>query len=419
MAAAVGGLPAAADLRHVCPSLLTVVVTTSPIVSHPSTLMLDTLLASFRLGASALARCSKIIVCDGYNQPDEASGGGGGGAEKKKKRNPRYRRRKNISEREAANYEAFVRKLRRENGGNDDNDNDARKDKDEDDEDDEEQRIGSRAARIRRRAAPHTKILSFGKGERLGFALALKEALALVETEFVMVVQHDWAFLRPFPLERVLRVMQTHPEVKYVGLPSTSSLTYAETASVRDPGLRSHMTSQEARFGLPLYPLLFWFDKTHVARTKHYRMFVFGQYPAVLPSEAKHGRVCCSGGGNLNGSIIINNNADGVQMQRARFKRGDFIEDTLGHRELADIRAHGFLAHAKYGTFLYDDGSGEVIAHLDGRRFLTPAQRERQGIPRHVLQSGTAYVRVKLKAKAMEEEQEEEEEEEEEERKEV
>ena len=153
--------------------------------------MLDTLLATFRLGATSLARCPQIIVCDGYSEP-EAPGGAA------KKRNPKYRRRKNISEREAANYDAFVQKLRQESTG------DTRTSVAAEDEDDEELRVGSRADRIRRRTAARTKILSFGKGERLGFALALNEALALVDTEFVMVVQHDWAFLRAFPTKRQL-----------------------------------------------------------------------------------------------------------------------------------------------------------------------------------------------------------------------
>ena len=97
--------------------------------------------------------------------------------------------------------------------------------------------------------------------------------------------------------------------------------------------------------GASLIPLLFWFDKTHVCRTEHYRNFLF---------------------------------------RRAYFLRdGDFIEDTFGHRELDDIKGNGIGAHAKYGTFLYERDDGlELLAHLDGRRFLTPDQRETRGMPR-------------------------------------
>ena len=391
--ATAGSLPAALvsvrhPLSHCASSLLTVIITTSPVVSNPSTLMLDTLLASFKLvttgraqhnrgtarACGSLEDCARVIVCDGYTQPEGERRIMGHG-----KRNPRYRRRKNISEAEAANYDAFVAMLLMESIGigvhgedsmvinGDDND---------------EEYLGSRAERIRRRSGKNVKILPCRKGERLGFALALREALALVETEFVMVVQHDWAFLRDFPLDRVLNVMQKYPEeIKYVGLPSSSSINYLETASVRDPDLRSSMTSQEARFGLPLYPLLFWFDKTHICRTEHYRTFVFGQHHQFDADQRLSGE-----------SAVI-------------FKRGDFIEDTLGHRQLADIRAHGFSAHAKYGTFLFDDGGGEIISHLDGRRFLTPSQRERKGWQRHVVRSAPAYVREVLKAKVLQQEE--------------
>ena len=224
--------------------------------------------------------------------------------------------------------------------------------------------------------------------------MALHEALRFVETKFVLVVQHDWAFLRSFPIESVLRVMQTHPEVKYVGLPSSSSLSYVETASVRDPELRSSMVSLEEKYGMPLYPLLFWFDKTHICRTDHYRAFVFGRHPRrheeASPEEPGAPIDSSEGGDGEAGRA-----PSGIQ-----FRRGEFIEDTLGHRQLADIRAHGFSAHAKYGTFLYDDGAGEVISHLDGRRFLTPSQRERQGMPRNVVRSAPAYVREALRVKS-------------------
>ena len=83
------------------------------------------------------------------------------------------------------------------------------------------------------------------------------------------------------------------------------------------------------------HSVVVWFDKTHVCRTEHYRNFLF---------------------------------------RRAYFLRdGDFIEDTFGHRELGDIKANGLGAHAKYGTFLYErDDELELLAHMDGRRFLTP-----------------------------------------------
>ena len=84
-----------------------------------------------------------------------------------------------------------------------------------------------------------------------------------------------------------------------------------------------------ARADMSLLPLLFFFDSTHVARTSWYREFVFG---------------------------------DHVTSRGAfRLRRGEFIEDKLGQAELNDIKQHGMAAHAKYGTFLLDDGGGAVL----------------------------------------------------------
>ena len=63
--------------------------------------------------------------------------------------------------------------------------------------------------------------------ERNGFGFAVKNALPLVETEFVMVVQHDRNFERSFDLAGVLDVFDEHKDVMYMGLP-TSSVTPGE-----------------------------------------------------------------------------------------------------------------------------------------------------------------------------------------------
>ena len=171
-----------------------------------------------------------------------------------------------------------------------------------------------------------------------------------------MVIQHDWAFLRTIPLVQILNVMQKFPDiVKYVGFPSTTSLTYTETTITKiGSEIRSEMGSREATLKLPLYPLLMWFDKTHICRTDHYRSFVFEQH---------------------------------------EFKLGYFIEDTVFGMFTDVIRQNGMSAHEKYGTFLYNDGKGEIISHLHGRRFLTQEQRVECGMPRVAVRCGNGYVR--------------------------
>merc|ERR1719401_1853339 len=52
---------------------VTIVITTSPIPSHPSPALLRALFASFRERLPGLERCPRVLVCDGYRR---ASGGG-------------------------------------------------------------------------------------------------------------------------------------------------------------------------------------------------------------------------------------------------------------------------------------------------------------------------------------------------------
>ena len=73
-------------------------------------------------------------------------------------------------------------------------------------------------------------------------------------------------------------------------------------------------------------------------------------------------------------------------MPRCVVQLGDFVEDTVGHQLLSAVKEHGFAAHAAYGTYLWDDGRQEVhVRHIDGRKYLSEAQREELGYRQHGL----------------------------------
>ena len=73
-------------------------------------------------------------------------------------------------------------------------------------------------------------------------------------------------------------------------------------------------------------------------------------------------------------------------MPRCVVQLGDFVEDTVGHQLLSAVKEHGFAAHAAYGTYLWDDGQQEVhVRHIDGRKYLSEAQREELGYRQHGL----------------------------------
>lgn len=149
---------------------------------------------------------------------------------------------------------------------------------------------------------------------RVGFSHAVKAALYNhVHTEYVIVIQHDLAFVRRVYLGPLLHVLETFPDdVKYITLPGKKHL-----------GVQHHILSKykvrvqpTRRFGVGLVPVIYWYDKTHICRSEFYRDFVYG------------------GGSGV--SIPI----------------GQFTEHVLGAAERADISANGMAcAHGKYGTY--------------------------------------------------------------------
>lgn len=62
---------------------------------------------------------------------------------------------------------------------------------------------------------------------------------------------------------------------------------------------------------------------------------------------------------------------------RGLIKRGAFIEDRIGTLMLSELRAQGRGAHARWGTWLVDDGlQVPMVRHLDGRGLLLPGEKE-------------------------------------------
>ncbi|KAI1080122.1 hypothetical protein F5B20DRAFT_540868 [Whalleya microplaca] len=178
--------------------------------------------------------------------------------------------------------------------------------------------------------------------KRLGFGLAVRSALRMTGTPFVWVQQHDWPLIADIPLGPMLDIMkvfesdETTP-VKYICLPSVRMLSYAVSAHVLEfPHLRSLTTSLKRDFyiephrgaSIPLTPLFFWHDKPHLASTRHYLSRVF--------------------------------------PTRLAMSRGAFIEDTIGQRARDQMKQGDW---AKWASWLYypDEGKQLCLRHLQGR----------------------------------------------------
>ena len=415
---------AAADLTA---ADLTVVVTTSAVRSNPSTAMLASTLESLNL-VPLLRAAPKLLVCDGccvVDKPQHKAG--------------------RVTAEEKLRYYELVRRVREAAESAD--------------------------------PGPFSGLSVLELQTRVGFGFAVRRALAEVRTRFVMVVQHDQQIVRQFDLVGVLRAMLTHPDtVKYVGLCSESTQHYAKVVRCRY-GMSLERT--RAYGGMPLLPLIFWFDKPHVAFTQHYRDVVFG---SLNPFRRRELRVERLGDGKQPGddglqhgdgkqpgddglqpgdgerigdgkseetpdgatamkvreaadevdasqveptSSLVEADVDGVAIEALQVepthieavgtsvrqggdrrsgdtrastpasapggivRLGNFIEDTFGRAQLADIVAHGLAAHAKYGTWQLDVGVGEGeqgvaqihVMHVHGRRFWTQEQRAACGWP--------------------------------------
>ncbi|KAL8377676.1 hypothetical protein RB595_008392 [Gaeumannomyces hyphopodioides] len=227
--------------------------------------------------------------------------------------------------------------------------------------------------------------------DRLGFGLAVRTGLRLAETKYVWVHQHDWTLVTKIPIAGMLDIMMASgdspadevskpfgspeeaaadsdeascaPPIKYICLPSGRLLSYAVQAHVtRYPALLRTTGQLKQSFApsgsttptssgsespllpisssIPLTPLFFWHDKPHIAETAHYLARVF-------PTRLAMGR-------------------------------GDFIEDTVGHRARNQMKDG---AWAKWACWLYypDNGKRLCLRHLQGRHWLgAAAEQERK-----------------------------------------
>ncbi|KAI8631683.1 hypothetical protein F5Y19DRAFT_401982 [Xylariaceae sp. FL1651] len=320
-----------AQVRAATPTigLLTLIITTSPTPSAPSTELISEILRSFKLYCPDLLSCRIIVVFDTYDRIG-----------------PRMRLKKGQITPEGARAvelykihvkELILRQCYPEEG--------------------ETSHVLTQGHGEAEYGSPHSannhvtlstsqtrdkRVTFIEPLERLGFGIAVRSALRMTETPYVWVQQHDWPLVRDIPLRSLLEVMQASEEdssapIKYVCLPSIRMLSYAVSAHVvQFPTLRE-LTAKLKRDFFPvswpevtihLTPVFFWHDKPHIASTAHYLARVF--------------------------------------PTRLAMARGDFIEDTIGQRARAQMKEGVW---AKWACWLYypEDGKEVCLRHLHGR----------------------------------------------------
>ncbi|KAF3054839.1 putative feruloyl esterase-like protein [Daldinia childiae] len=306
-------------------NLLTVIITTSPTPSAPSTELISAILSSFRSYCTTLLFCRVIVVFDTYDRIASHA----------------RLKKGQVTPEGAKTFDLYKQEVRELILG-------------EFVHDDKERRLdyGQGKAEfgysgVETNFVPfsiaHTvdkRVIFIEPSKRLGFGLAIRSALRLTETPFAWVQQHDWPLISDVPIEPLLDVMWATEDdesapVKYVCLPSIRLLSYADSAHVaRFPELKGLTSSLKRDFitksgvNVPLTPMFFWHDKPHLVSTQHYLSRIF--------------------------------------PTRLSIPRGAFIEDTVGQRARNQMKQGDWI---KWATWLYypEDGQRLCLRHLQGR----------------------------------------------------
>lgn len=287
--------------------MLTVLITSSPAHTHPSTSLLDHVLDSFQ-EIPSLVECRKIIICDGYKIDTKA----------------RYKKGR-VTQEHADSYEQYKRNLKKHISDNNP-------------------------------IYKNVEILELPV--RVGFGFALKEALPIVTTKYLMIVQHDRSFIKSFDLQQILESMEINPQMRCVLLPLASTYNYRKRMDTKF-GKKDILNNLEIVHNNHTFlPLCQFYDSTHIAHMDFYKDFIIGQ--KMIPKNG-------------------------------------FIEDRLGQLQVKDIRENGMDVHGKYGTYLYGDGFEYLVQHLDGRDGLTENQftwqRDDKGLYRRIIHNVPFHTR--------------------------
>ena len=188
--------------------LLTIIVTTSPIRSNPSTQMLEHTFDTFTFAGEEFAfECNKVIICDGCRVLEEVQGNNN---KTDASAPPKIRiyangrqnlRNGGATMGQSKNYQQFKEALRKlcDDANNSENST--------------------------RSPFRNTRVVELE--ERHGYGFALRHALRhCVDTPYVCVIQHDRNFMRLTPMREVVKAIVCDPRIKYVGMSMKSNLMY-------------------------------------------------------------------------------------------------------------------------------------------------------------------------------------------------
>ena len=227
MTAQASAAAAAAAEPHAQERLLTILIQTSPIPSHPSTALLEALFRSFAKLQDVRRLAQIYILCDGC---DEVT------AEQAQRKDGT--KRGCVSSDRAEAYRQHLELLR------------------------SKLNQPPFAPSVDDDVASCSAVEMIELSERHGSALAIQRA------------QHDNFFVSDVPLPAILQTMQLQ-WIKCLHFVSTATLDYVNKVKNRyDMDLNPLVRRDVGTLHHPLIPLVFWFGRTAISRTDYYTDFV-------------------------------------------------------------------------------------------------------------------------------------------------
>jgi len=183
----------------------------------------------------------------------------------------------------------------------------------------------------------------------------VRNAFNFINTEYVLILQHDLPFVRDLDIEKVIEDMRNNPELKHVRFNKRAN-TKMGTDALNELFGKQIMSRNYTYTRTPA-----WSDQNHLCRCEYYR------------------------------DIILKECDDGKYMESYLIKKSSTEE-----------------IHDKYGTFIFDKiNEPACIDHIDGRNYSdVKKQEEREELERKAEEREAEERKVKERKEQERKEQE-------------
>lgn len=101
-----------------------------------------------------------------------------------------------------------------------------------------------------------------------GLSENIRNALKYINTKYILIVQHDFPFIRDIEIENIIEDMESNPELKYVRFNKRANIKFSSNAinNLFGKELKSH------NYTYTRTPS--WSDNNHLCKTNYYRNLI-------------------------------------------------------------------------------------------------------------------------------------------------